>query len=81
MMAYDLQKIRTLSIEGFSILVVPKYRYLEAKTSAIHVTSDEGAAVLSKALGVNFGDRSVTLPSAWLRKQIVPKVNEVMKNV
>jgi hypothetical protein len=74
MMAYDLQKICTLPIEGLSILVVPKYRYLAAKTSAIHVTSGEGVAVLSKALGVNFGDRSVTLSSVWLRKQLILKV-------
>lgn len=52
---------------------------LESKHSTIYASSVEGEQILSKALETQFTDGWATLPNALLRKQIMPKVNEVVE--
>ena len=52
---------------------------LESKKSHIFVTEIEGKEILSKVLNVKFDNGWTVLP-AILRKQIMPRINEVVKN-
>ncbi|OGM18515.1 hypothetical protein A2686_02850 [Candidatus Woesebacteria bacterium RIFCSPHIGHO2_01_FULL_38_10] len=52
---------------------------LEARNSHIYSESDDGGEIISEALGAEFRNGWITLP-AILRKQIMPKVNEVTDN-
>lgn len=53
---------------------------LEARKSLIFSQSKTGQKILSKALGVEMESDWLTLPMALLRKQIMPKVHEALKN-
>jgi len=52
---------------------------LKSKKSHIFVDGTEGEKVLSKALNAKFDNGWVVLPNALLRKQIMPKVDSVLK--
>jgi hypothetical protein len=51
---------------------------LESKRSNIYCSNDEGQEVLRSAIGCEFINNWCELDRAWLRKQIMPKVNEVV---
>lgn len=51
---------------------------LEAKKSTIYSPDNVGQDLLIKALGCNFENGWSELNNAWLRKQIMPKINELL---
>jgi inorganic pyrophosphatase/exopolyphosphatase len=52
---------------------------LESKQSHIFADKAKGEEILSKALSTEFKNGEMVLPNALLRKQIMPKVNEVLE--
>lgn len=51
---------------------------LENKHSHIYATNPESQTVLENALGAKFSKNWAELPIVWLRKQIMPKIQEVV---
>jgi inorganic pyrophosphatase/exopolyphosphatase len=51
---------------------------LENRKSNIFCKNPNGQQVLQKAIGCNFSNNWCELDKAWLRKQIMPKVNDVV---